>query len=112
MFILRRILTDEQLEIKYDESVVSALRIHDPDIHKPTDVIRRHKMSLYQFTYLMVAMVGKAEAILRFQIVQSFTDAVLDPEDNEMTEGTETEGLEDSGINMQYAAPGSNDSLI
>lgn len=111
MYMLRRIITDDQLEIKIDPEVVKALREMDPDDTKAPDVIRRHKMTLYQFTYLMVALIGRNEAIMRFQIVQSFTVAIFDNE-NEKEDIEETAGIEDSGVNMQYGVEGGTDSLI
>lgn len=81
MHMLRRILLDESIVFERDDTLIHTLRDCDPDENKEPEVIKRNKMSMYQFTYLMVCLLGKEEATMRFRTVQSFTEAIIDEED-------------------------------
>ena len=83
METIRKILSDRDIKLKKDKKRIKMLLDEEEDITRPKDEIRRNDMGVFEYSYLMIAIVGKSEALLRYVIINDFTDPVLSQEDIE-----------------------------
>lgn len=83
METIRKILSDRDIKVKKDKKRIKMLLDEEEDITRPKDEIRRNDMGVFEYSYLMIAIVGKSEALLRYVIINDFTDPVLSQEDIE-----------------------------